>query len=323
MNTIEELKNKKNTLEIVRNVARLSSHYEIANTELKKNYTIQEIERINKIFKLSEYHRGTFGTGYPFYAIGEDMTHDLPVIMEQIRYNNELLEQCRTQNTRIWPCLSCLEEKIEYFPNLKIYCKHCTDICDGLKPRKVINRIPDLDIWCVTEKMATKKICEELSDLLEKEELTTSDVNPLQTFKDLKEIVTAIQSGKNPKKHLPIDIHVIEEEILNILIEKVPESIDKGNLSLLIHPYSLRKTWDYEAEGYNFIQDFLGSFSDLGLSEKTKAKLHNSRKKLARKYSDEELYAILMATAADSTRRRHETVQLQKIFKERVRKWRG
>ena len=47
MNTIEELKNKKNTLEIVRNVARLSSHYEIANTELKKNYTIQEIERIN------------------------------------------------------------------------------------------------------------------------------------------------------------------------------------------------------------------------------------------------------------------------------------
>ena len=322
MATIEELKKQKDTLKIVETVARLSSMYELENTALKKAYTKQEIEEIKNVFKLSKYYRGTFGTGYPFYAVGEDMAHDLPVILEQLRYNNELIEQCRKQDTRLWACLNCLEEKVDEFPNLKVYCKPCNDLLDALKPRRVINRIPDLDIWCVAEKRTTKKICEELSSLLEQTTLTTSDVNPLQTFKDLEEIVTAIQSGKMPTKHLPIDIHVVEEGILNNLIEMVPDSINAGNLDLLIYPYSLRKTWNYEEEGYNFIQDFLGSFSDLGLPKETQKKLYESRKKLVKRYSAEELYAILMETAVDSTKRRYETVQLQEIFKEKVKKWR-
>jgi hypothetical protein len=321
MDIIEELKNQKDTIQIVEIVARLSSMYELENTALKKAYTQHEIELIKNVFKLSKYYRGTFGTGYPFYAVGEDMSHNLPIILEQLRYNNELIEQCRKQDTILWACLNCLEERIDDFPNLKIYCKYCIDSPNELKPRKVINRIPDLDIWCVAGKGTTIKICEELSPLLEQATLTTSDVNPLQTFKDLKEIVMELQSGKMPTKHLPIDIHVVEEEILNHLIEMVPGSIGTGNLDLLIYPYSLRKDWNYEAEGYNFIQDFLGSFSDLGLPSETQKKLCESRNKLAKRYSVDELYAILMETATDSTKRRYETVQLQEVFKEKVKKW--
>ena len=321
MAIIEELKKQEDTLRIVEFVARLSSMYELENTSLKKAYMQQEIENIKNVFKLSSNYRGTFGTGYPFYAVGDDMKYDLPVILEQLRYNIELIEECRKQDTRLWACFNCLEEKIDEFPNLKIYCKHCTALSDELKPRKVINRIPDLDIWCVAKKRTTLKTCDELSHLLEQAALTTSDVNPLQTFKDLKEIVEAIQSGRMPTRHLPIDIHVVEEDILNNLIEMVPDSINRGNLDLLIYPYSLRKKWDYEAEGYNFIRDFLGSFSDLDLPIETQKKLYKARKELAERYSVEELYAILMETALDSTKRRHETVQLQKIFKEKVNRW--
>lgn len=321
LTTIEELKKQKDTLKIVEGVARLSSMYELQNTELKKAYTQQEMQQIKNVFELSKYYKGTFGTGYPFYAVGEDMTYDLPVILEQLRYNNELIEQCRKQDTRLWACLNCLEENVDDFPNLKIYCKPCADLSNELKPRKVINRMPDLDIWCVAEKRTTKKICGELSSLLENTTLTTSDVDPLQTFEDFKEIVLAMQSGKMPTKHLPLDIHVVEEGILNNLIEKVPDSINTGNLELSIYPYSLRKTWDYESEGYNFVHDFLVSFSDLGLPKKTQKKLYESRKKLAERYSPEELYAVLMEIASDSTKRRYETEQLQEVFKEKVKKW--
>lgn len=321
MATIEELKERKNTLGIVEEIAKLSSFYELENTRLKIEHMQQEMNRIKEVFQLSRYYRGTFGTGYPFYATGEDMAYDLPVILEQIRYNNELVVHCSRQATRLWPCLECLEEKINDFPNLKVYCKTCAELPDALKPRKVINRMPDLDIWCVAEKRTTERICEELSSLLAQTSLTTSDVNPLQTFKDFKEIVLAIQSGEMPTKHLPMDIHVVEEGILNNLIEKVPYSIDAGNLDLLIYPYSLRKTWDYEAEGYNFIYDFLVAFSDLGLPKKTQKKIYESRKKLAERYSPEELYAIAMKIAVDSAKRRYETEQLKEVFMRKVEKW--
>ena len=167
MAIIEELKKQEDTLRIVEFVARLSSMYELENTSLKKAYMQQEIENIKNVFKLSSNYRGTFGTGYPFYAVGDDMKYDLPVILEQLRYNTELIEECRKQDTRLWACFNCLEEKIDEFPNLKIYCKHCTALSDELKPRKVINRIPDLDIWCVAKKRTTLKICDELSHLLE------------------------------------------------------------------------------------------------------------------------------------------------------------
>lgn len=59
----------------------------------------------------------------------------------------------------------------------------------------------------------------------------------------------------------------------------------------------------------------------MGLPNETQEKLYKSRNKLAKRYSAEELYAILMETATDSTRRRYETLQLQEVFKEKVQKW--
>ena len=39
----------------------------------------------------------------------------------------------------------------DIMPDLKIVCKPCPNMIDSLKPRKIINRLPDLDMWLVCE----------------------------------------------------------------------------------------------------------------------------------------------------------------------------
>ena len=53
-----------------------------------------------------------------------------------------------------------------------------------------------------TKKRTTKKICRELSSLLENTTLTTSDVDPLQTFEDFK--VTHEEAKKIATNQIPI-----------------------------------------------------------------------------------------------------------------------
>lgn len=46
-----------------------STEFEMNNTELKRKYLIWNISIFNKLASKVSVSKGTFGTGYPFYAL--------------------------------------------------------------------------------------------------------------------------------------------------------------------------------------------------------------------------------------------------------------
>lgn len=70
-------------------------------------------------------------------------------------------------------------------PDLKTICKPCPNVPDLLKPRKLINRLPDLDMWVVCEDGKVEETQKELIILLDNYNMRTSDVNPILTIDDI------------------------------------------------------------------------------------------------------------------------------------------
>lgn len=132
--------------ELVTKTEVASTDFEKNNTELKRKYLVWNIEAFNCIALAVSANKGSFGTGYPFYALDKDLKGDLPIIQEQIRYNRELVRDGEPFQKSIWLCESCLKTKYSEMPDLKKICKPCPNMNDKLKPRKIINRLPDLDM---------------------------------------------------------------------------------------------------------------------------------------------------------------------------------
>ena len=242
-----------------------SNIFEKENNELKRRYLLLNIDTIKTIMKLVPGYCGCFGTGYPFYALDENLEGDLPVINEQLRYNNELLKELENNNSD-WACEKCLVENISQMPDLKQICKPCPRIVDSLKPRKVINRLPDIDMWLVCADDKVEEAKQSLKKIFDALGMHTSDVDPLKTINEVVEIAEDLQNGKMPKKLLPLDVHIIEYSKLNDLINSVPSTLAIArslNIPpyLPIHPVSLRKDWQYDDTAYNFIFDFLFSLT--------------------------------------------------------------
>ena len=96
--------------QITNKVANISTDYERMNTELKRKYLLWNIEVFKLIASKVKVGKGTFGTGYPFYALEENLRGNLPVISEQIRYNRKLVEDGKTIGKTIWKCKKCSEK---------------------------------------------------------------------------------------------------------------------------------------------------------------------------------------------------------------------
>lgn len=195
---------------LIKKVVQSSNDLEKTNTDLKRRYFIRNIQAFNYIVSLIDKNKGSFGTGYPFYILQKDLTGEMPVINEQIRYNNELIAEAEKSSKTDWVCEGCLIEKYDDMPDLKQVCKPCPNMDNGLKPRKLINRLQDLDMWMVCEDGGVEQAQQQLTALLSKYNIHTSDVNPVQTIHDMEEITEDIKKGVMPKKFLPIDAHIIE-----------------------------------------------------------------------------------------------------------------
>lgn len=144
-------------------------------------------------------NRGSFGTGYLFYVLDKDLNGKIPIISEQIRYNRQLVRDGEPVQKSIWLCQSCLERNYSIMPDLKTVCKPCPNMLDSLKPRRIINRLPDLDMWLVCEDGKVEQTQSELGDLLKKYNMRTSDVAPLQSLSDVVKIATTLKEGAFPK----------------------------------------------------------------------------------------------------------------------------
>lgn len=284
------MKNETTIGEITKKVENASTDFEMTNTELKRKYLIWNIETFNIIASSVSVSKGSFGTGYPFYALDEKLEGELPIISEQIRYNRQLVRDGEVVQKSIWKCQSCLRENYDTMPDLKKICKPCPNMLKELKPRKIINRLPDLDMWLVCEDGYVDVAQEELGALLEKYDMHTSDVNPLSSIEDVVRVSKILKSGTIPKVFLPIDSHIIEYSTLKNLIEQVPGILKSARQTgikpyLPIQPKSYRKMWQYDDEAYNFIYDYLSAFTSFGFPEQLQQSLDDSRLKVTTSYT--------------------------------------
>ena len=211
-------------------------------------------------------------------------------------------------------------------PDLKTICKPCPNVPDLLKPRKLINRLPDLDMWVVCEDGKVEETQKELIILLDNYNMRTSDVNPILTIDDISSISRALKNGIMPEIFLPIDTHIIEYSKIKELIEKVPDILSQAKREkiqpyLPIHPKSYRKQWQYDDEAYNYIYDFLSAFTEYNFSEELQNSLDRSRFKVSSEFSEDELFDFLLSSATKSNFRRFQSVELEDYYRKRIQGW--
>lgn len=306
--------------------ANASNTFEKNNTELKRKYIKKNIDIINYIFRSMPGFCGSFGTGYPFYVLNSNMSGNLPIIEEQLRYNNELIMEAN--DCIIWPCLECLKKNSSLMPDLKQICKPCLMVKDSLKPRKVINRLPDIDMWMICEDAKVDEVKEKLVKIFNVLDMHTSDVDPVETIKEVAEISKDIEMGIMPEYYLPLDVHIIEYSKIKDLIEKVPFCLidaykNKKNPYLPIHPISLRKTWQYDDMAYNFILDYLFSLTPFNFENTLMEKLKMTRSFINNTFTQEQLLFMLDEVAPDSVKRRFENNELKKCYSRRIKTWKN
>ena len=305
--------------------ADISTNLEKCNTDLKIKYLVKNITIFNETVKNIFGNKGSFGTGYPFYALQKGFKGPLPIIEEQIRYNNELKDEVYKSRQLFWPCYDCLKKNQDIFPDLKQVCKPCPNVNDNLKPRKMLNRLPDLDMWMVCEGNYIESAKEQLIELLSKQNMYPSDIDPIKTITDLFEISVSLKNGVMPTNNLPLDIHIIDYDTLYTLIKNTPDELltyNKDKVPYIpIMPISYRKKWQYDDTSYNFIHDYLSSFTEFNFDGKMQYILNSTRAKIADEFYVSDLYDILLATGPESVKRRHKTYQLKDRFYERVESW--
>lgn len=314
------------TTDYCKTAAEASTDFEKTNTELKRKYILQNIMLYNYIVSNVRESLGTFGTGYPFYGLNPDLTGTLPIIEEQIRYNDELISTATACKCTDWKCAICIHKNYSQMKNLKDKCKPCTNIEDALKPRKLLNRLPDLDLWTVCHKNDIEEVKTQLTPLFAEHNMLTSDIDPLKTIKDMQSIATDLKGNQMPTKRIPLDPHIIDYETLYQLIEQTPtvieQAIKTGTTPYLpIHPISLRKEWQYDDTPYNFIYDYLAALTEFNLEPNLRNLLLETRRFIAKSYSTQELYDLMIATASDPNKRRHKEQALVLNFERRIDSW--
>jgi hypothetical protein len=316
------------SIDFVKKAGIVSNEYELCNTDLKKQYIVSNIILYNTLMDMLKSSSGTFGTGYPFYVFDKGFNGALPIIDEQIRYNNELITNAENSGLSEWRCAECLNDKYHSMPDLKQICRACPSIVDSLKPRELIKRLPDIDMWMVCNDDDIMRVADNVSSLLYASGFKTSDIDPVSTIYDLQEIVASLKAGDTPQKKLPIDTHIIDYATLYTLICQIPDTIDycsKHDIVpyLPIHPLSLRKTWQKDDMAYNFVHDYLYSFTEFNFDPKLQGVLDETRKYIAEKYSFDKLYDFMLKTGSKFVEKRQQAPGLRDVFDRRIQSWRG
>lgn len=301
-----------------------SSRFERCNTELKLKYLKKNVDTINMIMSKVSGYSGSFGTGYPFYTLDSNFNGSLPIIDEQLRYNEELYNEAKDYSS--WPCEKCLSVRGNEMPDLKQICKPCPQVKDTIKPRKVINRLPDIDMWMICEDDKVENAKRELISLFGHYKMHTSDKDPVKTINEVDKITVELENGVMPDDYLPLDVHIIEYSKFSSLLDEIPFSIlyamEVEQIPYLpIHPISLRKNWQYDDVAYNFVFDFLYSLTPFNFEDKLARKLSLSRTVIKNSFSDDDLNSILDLVSPDSVKRRFKTNELKKSYERRIKEW--
>ena len=181
-------------------------------------------------------------------------------------------------------------------------------------------------MWMICQDDKVEEAKRVMVELFKSYGMHTSDVDPVGTVDELDEIVTQLEEGRMPSKMLPLDVHIIEYSKFASLLDEIPFSLlsamEENQIPYLpIHPISLRKTWQYDDEAYNFIYDFLSAFTAFNFPEELQQSLNNSRLKVINEHTSTELFDFLMQSANKATFRRFQAMELEERFLKRVEEW--
>lgn len=307
-------------------VAKMSTEFEKENTEIKRKYLIRNIKKISDIMQSIKGCKGTFGTGYPFYVLDSNLEGNLPIIEEQINYNKRLMDNAVSSKYDTWTCADCLEQNGYLMDNLKVLCKPCPRMDNELKPRKVINRLPDIDMWMICEDDLVDYAKLMLPKLFNKENMHSSDIDIVGTIKEFRDITLDLKEGTIPSKYLPLDVHIIEYSKFKRILENTPLFIINRFCPqevpyMPIHPYSLRKEWQKDDEAYNFILDFIYSLTPFNWDNELMELLNRDYNLMSSMFENDKIEELFLSIAPDSVKRRYKTGHLQKCLKKRIENW--
>lgn len=262
---------------------------------LRVQYLDQQFFDFQNIVDNLPGSQGSFGTGYPFYARREDST--VVPIDEVDRYIGEYELAAQDARRRLigsWACTSCQGEK--ELPDLKVYCKPCGVV--PLKPRDMFKALPDLDFWAITDDI-TPEYLSTLQSNLHHAGFFQSDLNIGRSLQDTQRAMSLIGQGVMPQERLPIDVHVVSSfELLEALsgVRDIVQSYDKVDpkeASVPISPTSLHVVWTSQDTPYNFLGDYLFSFTPSEISEEVSEAIEQTNSLIHRMLSVQDVYDIV------------------------------
>lgn len=270
---------------------------------------VKEIQDINKSVQAIPGFKGSFGLGYPFYAMNDlsDSVEEVPAINDFIEQSQSLVRQSRDFAGEVWPCAGCQETR--HLPDLKSQCKPCNDVL--FKPRDLFKALPDIDVVNVFD----APTCEtelQLQDVLQKMNLLQSDSDIRGTY--LRTMGTLQQN--NPSK-LPIDAHIWSlasfEACCGALREN-PAYVENQIISRSLHTR-------WEDNQINFWFDFIFSLTEIGeIDAVLKGTVDETRRTLVQSLGKDEIKRLVGRVSARG-KAILDDPKMEQIFDERISSW--
>lgn len=264
--------------------------------------------------------QGSFGTGYPFYANRKDGT--VVAIPEISRYIGTVEEKAGREAAASlgnWLCTVCQVENS--LTDLKSKCRPCG--LSAIKPRDMFKALPDLDCWVVVDEVTPQREAQ-LQQYLARAGFFSSDPDIYFAIKDTTEVSQAVLNGQTPEKRLPIDLHIVSTQqmhdalkgVEHVATEVYRPGVVTGDESVPIQPRSLHVTWEEADAPYDFMKDFLISFTPRDFRDsKLKVAINRTRNIIEECLSHGDRLELVRTHPKES--RQFEEPELQELLKAR------
>ena len=285
----------------------------------KGEYFNRQFDRFHDSVKDIPDVIGIFGTGYPFYAYQDDGSiADIPEIRRHQKSFQAAINRDRLRSYGGWLCGAC--ELACDLPDLKKYCKPCDSV--DLKPRDIFKALLDLDYWVVvndTSEADLRQQEKKIQECTQAASFESSDSNIIQTLETTRYAMETVLRGFQPGAMLPVDMHIITKVELLECLKATPDAIRKGR-AVSIAPRSLHKVWENTNEPYDFIKDFLFSFTPHTWNDNELLEaLSSARREVYDLIADNPIKAV--SDRAEKEKRQLEAPGVARCLKERINSW--
>ena len=285
----------------------------------KSKYFNNQFDRFHDSVKDIPGVIGVFGTGYPFYAYQNDGSiADVPEIRRYQKSFQAAINRDRLRSYGGWLCGAC--ELACDLPDLKKYCKPCDSV--DFKPRDIFKALLDLDYWIVVDdapEADLRRQEKKIQGCAQAASFESSDSNIIQTLETTRYAMETVLRGFQPGAMLPVDMHIITKVELLECLKATPDAIRKGR-AVSIAPRSLHKVWEDTNEPYDFIKDFLFSFTPHTWNDNELLEaLSSARHEVHDLIADDPIKAV--ADRAEKEKRQLEAPGVAQCLKERINSW--